>query len=76
MSAPRSHEGMGETRWHDLGSVGELARHPLQQLTIGRTRIALSCRNGELNWKFPRRTGEGEPGFEEDCVHFGGPRCH
>ena len=91
------HWGMGETRWHDLGSIEELERHPLQQLTVGRTRIALSCLNGEFsaisgacnhaggplgdgrldgdyvvcpwhNWRFHRRTGEGEPGFEEDCV--------
>ena len=88
---------MSDARWHDLGSVEELAKHRLRQITIGRTKIALSCKDGEFgaisgacnhvggplgeghhdgdyvvcpwhHWKFHHRTGEGEPGFEQDCV--------
>ena len=86
-----------DARWHDLGSVEELSRHSLRQITIGRTKIALSCRDGRFaaisgacnhvggplgegtlegdyvvcpwhHWKFHCRTGEGEPGFEDDRV--------
>ena len=88
---------MEDARWHDLGSVEELAKHPLRQVTIGRTRIALTCKDGRFgaisgvcnhvggplgegtldgeyvvcpwhHWKFHCRTGEGEPGFEQDRV--------
>ena len=88
---------MEEQRWHDLGSVDELRRQPLQQITVGRTRIALSWQDGRFgaisgacnhvggplgdghldgeyvvcpwhHWKFHRGTGEGEPGYEADCV--------
>jgi multimeric flavodoxin WrbA/nitrite reductase/ring-hydroxylating ferredoxin subunit len=83
--------------WQDLGSVSELSDPPLRQLTVGRTRVALSFVNGVFgavsgvcnhaggplgegrldgeyivcpwhNWKFDRRRGVGEPGFEEDAV--------
>jgi hypothetical protein len=33
---------MIEARWHDLGSVEELAKHRLRQIAIGRTKVALS----------------------------------
>lgn len=88
---------MSNPRWHDLGPVEELAREPLRQIAVDRTRIALSCVDGQFAavsgtcnhaggplgegrldgeyitcpwhyWKFHRRTGEGEPGFEEDRV--------
>jgi multimeric flavodoxin WrbA/nitrite reductase/ring-hydroxylating ferredoxin subunit len=88
---------MSEESWHDLGPVEELRREGVRQITIGRTRIALSCRDGRFgaisgacnhvggplgeghldgdyvvcpwhHWKFHRATGEGEPGFEADCV--------
>lgn len=88
---------MDDARWHDLGSVEELAKHPLRQVTIGRTRIALTYKDGRFgaisgacnhvggplgegtldgeyvvcpwhHWKFHCRTGEGEPGFEQDRV--------
>jgi multimeric flavodoxin WrbA/nitrite reductase/ring-hydroxylating ferredoxin subunit len=52
---------MPDPRWHDLGPVEELARKPLQQITIGRTRIALSHRDGE----FAAISGA--------CNHVGGP---
>src|SRR5262245_3141526 len=84
-------------RWHDLGPVEELRQTPLRQITVGRTRIALSWQDGRFgaisgacnhvggplgegqldgeyvvcpwhHWKFHRGTGEGEPGFEADCV--------
>ena len=35
---------MAEKRWFELGDVEELKQPPLRQVTIGRTRIALSCR--------------------------------
>ncbi len=83
--------------WVDAGAADELSRRPLQELTIGRTRIALVFRGGEFfalsgvcnhaggplgqgrmdgdyvvcpwhAWKFHCRTGEGEPGFEEDRI--------
>jgi multimeric flavodoxin WrbA/nitrite reductase/ring-hydroxylating ferredoxin subunit len=88
---------MDEASWHDLGPIEELARHSLQQITIGRTKIALTCKDGRFgaisgacnhvggplgdghldgdyvvcpwhHWKFHCRTGEGEPGFEQDRV--------
>ena len=88
---------MEDARWHDLGPVEELARHRLQQITVGRTRIALTFQDGRFgaisgacnhaggplglgtldgdyvvcpwhHWKFHGVTGEGEPGFEKDCV--------
>jgi nitrite reductase/ring-hydroxylating ferredoxin subunit/multimeric flavodoxin WrbA len=88
---------MTEPAWHDLGAADDLARQPLRQVVVGRTRIALACVDGEFtaisgacnhvggplgegrldgdyvvcpwhNWKYHRRTGEGEPGFEEERV--------
>lgn len=85
------------SQWHDLGAVEMLAKRPLQQITIGRTRIALSYVDGEFaaisgacnhvggplgegrldgdyvvcpwhNWKYHRATGNGEPGYEAECV--------
>ncbi len=84
--------------WCDVGPAEELARLPLQEAVLnGRTRIALSFRNGAFSavsgvcnhvggplgqgrldgdyivcpwhgWKFHHATGQGEPGYEEDCV--------
>jgi multimeric flavodoxin WrbA/nitrite reductase/ring-hydroxylating ferredoxin subunit len=88
---------MSEARWHDLGPVEDLARKPLQQISVGRTKIALSFKDGQFgavsgacnhvggplgegtldgdyvvcpwhHWKFHCRTGQGEPGFEDDQV--------
>ncbi|NOT09373.1 MAG: Rieske 2Fe-2S domain-containing protein [Gemmatimonadales bacterium] len=88
---------MPEANWHDLGAVAELSRAPLQQVVVGRTRIALSHANGLFgaisgtcnhaggplgegrldgdyitcpwhNWKYHRTEGQGEPGFEAECV--------
>src|SRR5690349_22559516 len=52
---------MAEPRWHDLGPVESLIGRPLQQIVVGRTRIALSCLNGE----FAAISGA--------CNHVGGP---
>jgi hypothetical protein len=37
---------MPEPAWQDLGPVEQLVQPPLRQLVIGRTRIALSYRDG------------------------------
>ena len=50
-----------EARWHDLGPVEELSRHRLRQVTIGRTRIALTFKDG----RFGAISGA--------CNHAGGP---
>jgi len=47
--------------WHDLGPVDQLSQRPLQQIVVGRTRIALSCAGGE----FAAISGA--------CNHVGGP---
>ena len=52
---------MTEGRWYNLGTAAELARKPLQQITIGRTRIALSYKDG----RFGAISGA--------CNHVGGP---
>ncbi len=88
---------MAEAKWNDLGSVSELQKKPLQQVSAGTTKIALIYRDGEFsaisgacnhvggplgngrldgdyvvcpwhNWKFHCKSGQGEPGFEEDAV--------
>jgi len=52
---------MPEDVWADLGSVEELRKRELAQIKVGRTPIALSCRNGE----FAAISGV--------CNHVGGP---
>lgn len=88
---------MDQPEWLDVGAADELRRTQLQQVKVGRSRVALSWRNGAFgavhdgcnhaggplgqgtldgdyivcpwhHWKFHRVTGEGEPGFEQDCV--------
>jgi hypothetical protein len=39
---------MKEARWYDLGPVEDLARRPVQQITVGRTKIALTFQDGRL----------------------------
>jgi nitrite reductase/ring-hydroxylating ferredoxin subunit/multimeric flavodoxin WrbA len=51
----------GETRWHDVGAVDDLAARPLQSVLAGRTPIALVCRDG----RFTALSGV--------CNHAGGP---
>ena len=52
---------MADERWVELGDVEELKHPPLRQVTIGRTRIALSWRDG----RFGAVSGA--------CNHVGGP---
>jgi nitrite reductase/ring-hydroxylating ferredoxin subunit/multimeric flavodoxin WrbA len=52
---------MAEPRWHDLGPLTHLSERPLQQITVDRTRIALSYRDG----RFAAISGA--------CNHAGGP---
>jgi nitrite reductase/ring-hydroxylating ferredoxin subunit/multimeric flavodoxin WrbA len=52
---------MADPQWHDLGPVSDLTDRPLRQLSVGRTRIALSYRDGE----FAAISGA--------CNHVGGP---
>jgi multimeric flavodoxin WrbA/nitrite reductase/ring-hydroxylating ferredoxin subunit len=52
---------MSAGQWHDLGDAAELARQPLQQISLGRTRIALSC----VDDRFGAVHGA--------CNHVGGP---
>ncbi len=52
---------MTESTWHDLGPAEALAGQELQQIVVGRTRIALSFRNGT----FAAISGA--------CNHVGGP---
>ncbi len=89
---------MAEANWVDLGAAADFEARPLQEIAVGRTKLAVSCRDGEFGvvsgvcnhaagplgqgklddagyivcpwhfWKFHRRTGLGEPGFEEDRV--------
>jgi nitrite reductase/ring-hydroxylating ferredoxin subunit/multimeric flavodoxin WrbA len=83
--------------WRDVGAADELAARAVQEVTLDRTRIALTHKDGEFGaisgvcnhvggplgrgfldgdyvvcpwhaYKFHRRTGEGEPGFEDDRV--------
>lgn len=88
---------MNPDSWFDVGAVDELKLRPLQQVLVGRTRIALVFKDGQFHalsgvcnhaggplgegrlegdyivcpwhyWKFHCRSGEGEPGYEEDRV--------
>ncbi len=52
---------MSDSPWHDLGPTEELRRVPLRQLTIGRTRIALSHADGVFG------------AVSGTCNHAGGP---
>ena len=52
---------MTEPNWHDLGPVDGLATKSLQQITVGRTRIALSHVDGAFG------------AISGACNHVGGP---
>ncbi len=83
--------------WIDVGASEELSQRPVQQVLLGRTKIALTYKDGQFGaidggcnhvggplgegtldgdyvvcpwhyWKFHCRTGEGEPGYEDDRV--------
>ena len=88
---------MTDESWIDVGAAEELSQRPVQQVMVGRTRVALIFQDGHFGaisgvcnhvggplgegkldgeyvvcpwhyWKFHCRTGEGEPGYEEDAV--------
>jgi len=52
---------MAESPWHDLGAVEELSQYPLQQVVVGRTRLAVSYVNGAFSV------------VSGACNHVGGP---
>jgi len=52
---------MPEPVWHDLGPVEELRKVSLRQVSVGRTRLAISCRDGEFGV------------ISGTCNHAGGP---
>lgn len=52
---------MSEEQWHDVGDVTELSQKPLQQVLVGRTKIALSCVDGIFG------------AIHGACNHVGGP---
>jgi nitrite reductase/ring-hydroxylating ferredoxin subunit/multimeric flavodoxin WrbA len=52
---------MSAPAWHDLGPIEDLRQPPLRQIVIGRTRIALSCIDGEFG------------AISGTCNHAGGP---
>jgi nitrite reductase/ring-hydroxylating ferredoxin subunit/multimeric flavodoxin WrbA len=52
---------MTEPNWHDLGAVADLSQRPLQQLVVGRTRLAVSFVNGSFSV------------VSGACNHAGGP---
>jgi multimeric flavodoxin WrbA/nitrite reductase/ring-hydroxylating ferredoxin subunit len=55
---------MSDGQWYDLGEAAELARTPLKQVLVGRTRIALSCVGGSFG------------AINGTCNHAGGPLGH
>ncbi|MEK7425214.1 MAG: Rieske 2Fe-2S domain-containing protein, partial [Actinomycetota bacterium] len=52
---------MAEPEWHDVGEIETLRARSLQQIVLGRTKIALSCVDGV----FAAISGV--------CNHAGGP---
>ena len=52
---------MPEERWEEIGDAAELAKTPLQQLTVGKTKIALTARDGVFH------------AISGVCNHVGGP---
>ena len=83
--------------WIDIGAAADLSKIPLQPITVGKSPVALSYKDGVFGavsnicnhvggplgegrldgdfivchwhgWKFDRKTGVGEPGYEEDRV--------
>ena len=52
---------MTEELWHDLGNAAELAKRPLQQVLVGRTKVALSHVEGRFGV------------IHGICNHAGGP---
>ena len=47
--------------WRDVGDANELSKHPVQQVLLGTTRVALTCKDGEFG------------AISGNCNHAGGP---
>ena len=52
---------MNKEQWHDVGEVAELSKKPLQEVFVGRSKIALSCVGGSFG------------AIHGACNHVGGP---
>src|SRR5688572_16600265 len=52
---------MNEDAWIDVGAIEELARKPVQTVLLGKTRIALTCKDGQFG------------AISGTCNHMGGP---
>src|SRR5262247_3709617 len=52
---------MPSDQWHDVGSAVERSTRPLQQVIVGRTKLALTCLDGEFS------------AISGVCNHAGGP---
>ena len=52
---------MTDTDWQDVGAAADLAARPLTEITLGRTKLALSHRNGVFGV------------ISGVCNHAGGP---
>ena len=52
---------MAEPQWHDLGPVADLQKRQIQQIAVGRTRIALTWQGGQFG------------AISGACNHVGGP---
>lgn len=50
---------MAEAKWQDIGPVAELQKQGLQQLSVGRTKIALSLDRGVEMARLLLGTGHG-----------------
>lgn len=55
---------MSDEQWHDVGDAAELSARMLQQVQVGRTKVALSCVGGEFG------------AIHGACNHAGGPLGH
>jgi len=47
--------------WRDVGAAAELSKKPVQQVLLGTTRVALTCKDGEFG------------AISGNCNHAGGP---
>ncbi len=52
---------MTNDTWHDVGAVADLSKRPLQQVQVGRAKVALSCVDGTFG------------AIHGVCNHVGGP---
>jgi len=50
--------------WRDVGAADELAKHAVQQILLGTTKVALTCKDGQFG------------AISGNCNHAGGPLGH